>query len=179
MINIYLDMDGCVCWFEEQCRKVFPNFPKGPVKERTASFLGLTDSEFWHIIDQHGEGFWRDIPDFPWTYDLVNLVKKYDPHFLFLTSPSASHHAASGKVLWLQDRFGKHVKNYVISPRKNKIRLAHSKRDVLIDDYDKTYVEFNHRGTCILFPSESNRNFQYMDDPVKYVEEQLCQLSKQ
>lgn len=174
--RVFLDLDGVIVDFDLGCRKVFdwPRRPRKPL-ETTQHFLGLTSHEFWKVIDSYGEKWWSELDLTNEAKDIINVVEKYDKNFTILTSPSLSHYAASGKVLWLQKHFGKSFVRYIITPHHNKSSLANSK-SILIDDMEHNCKDFENKdGHSILVPQIWNRNYK-IKDIVKYVDEQLSKF---
>lgn len=167
--------------FQGGCEKIFnwPHHKTQSPEEDIPMFLGITNKKFWDIIDSYGEEWWANLEPESWAEELVEIVKFYDPNFTILTSPSLSHFAASGKVLWLQKFFkSKRFKNYIITPAENKQKLA-NKYSVLIDDNDKNCEQFSKKlGYTILFPRSWNANHQIEDQKLEYVKRELNIISQ-
>lgn len=174
-MNIYLDLDGVIVNFSKGCEKIFPNYSKDhkPLNDMVAH-LEIAPYEFWKVIDSYGEEWWYNLEPESWAEELIDIIKFYDKDFTILTSPSRSHFAASGKILWLQKFFkSKKFSNYIITPAKNKKLLA-NKNAILIDDNDKNCEEFRSRlGYTILFPRIWNQNYLKEDDKLGHVRQQL------
>ena len=179
-MHIYCDLDGVLVDFVRGCKKIF-DWPDQPIIPHTdvADHLGISKTQFWQTIDYHGEEWWAELEPTPFADDLVDLLSFYDKEFTILTSPSSSHQAAAGKVLWLQKYFeSKHFNRYVITPKRNKKRLA-TPNSILVDDYDENYNGFIEKGGIgILFPTCWNSN-HYIFDPVEYVSEELVRIFRQ
>lgn len=179
-MNIYLDLDGVITDFTGGCKKIFdwPVWDHEPLKD-TKGHLRITSKEFWEKIDSYGEKWWAELEPESWAQELVDIVRFYDRDFTILTSPSASHFAASGKVLWLQKFFkDKFFENYIITPAKNKQKHA-NKQSVLIDDNDKNCEEFREQlGYTVLFPRIWNQNHLKEEQKIQHTKEQL-QIIKQ
>lgn len=166
-------MDGVLVNFNKGCQNIF-DWPRKPQKpgEDLRKFLGLSNKEFWNTIDSYGEEWWSNLEPEPWHKELINLVSSYDPNFIILTSPSCSHYAASGKMLWLQKYFNdKYFNRFIITPAKNKYLLAND--SILIDDNEKNCEEFSMRGKPILFPRAWNTYCDLEINKLHYVESQL------
>lgn len=180
MIKIFCDLDSVLCSFSEGCRKIFSHYPEEhlPLNDIIAH-LEVSTKEFWDTIDSYKEDFWCGLEPEEWAEELVEIIKFYDPNFIVLTSPSRSHFAASGKVLWLQKFFkSKKFSNYIITPAKNKQLLA-NKKSVLIDDNDKNCEQFRSRlGYTVLFPRIWNKNHELENEKIEHTKKQL-QLIKQ
>jgi 5'(3')-deoxyribonucleotidase len=180
MIKIYCDLDSVLTNFEKGCQQVF-NWPEKQVEPLSdiVSHLGITKLEFWDTIDSYGEEFWVNLEPEPWADELVDIIKYYDRDFVILTSPSRSHFAASGKVLWLQKFFkSKKFSNYIITPAKNKRMLA-NRRSILIDDNDRNCKEFRESlGFSIIFPRSYNSNWELEDQKLEHTKQQLNLIFK-
>lgn len=172
-------MDGCITNFSKGCELIFPNYSKEhkPLDDMI-SHLKISKKEFWDTIDSYGENFWLNLEPEEWAYELINIVKFYDRDFTILTSPSRSHHAGSGKILWLQKFFHKKFSNYIITPAKNKQRNA-NKKSILIDDNEKNCEEFRSRlGYTILFPRIWNQNHELENQKIEHTKKHLDLISK-
>ena len=172
-MKLYVDMDGVLSNFEKGCKDIFdwPNKELG--KEDISSFLGLTKRDFWKKIDSYGEKWWAELEQEEWFDELLEVINFYDSNWKILSSPSRSPYAASGKILWLQKRFGHDFKRFHITPAKNKCDLA-NRQSVLIDDNDDNCREFREKlGYSVLFPTKRNNNINFDDQKIEYVKNQL------
>lgn len=177
-MEIFLDLDGVIVNFSKGCENIFPQYSKDhkPLNDMVAH-LDIAPKTFWDTIDSYGEEWWASLEPEEWAYELLDLVKFYDRDFTILTSPSRSHFAGSGKILWLQKFFNHKFSNYVITPAKNKKKLAH-KKAILIDDNDKNCEEFRSRlGYTILFPRIWNINYDLENEKIEYTKKHLMLIS--
>ena len=171
---IFIDVD-CVCTdWNKSCCKLF-NYPyifdDPKFTNKTNIVLGITDRQLWEKIDAEKEKFWEEMEPLPWFENLIKLVNQYDD-WRFLTSPSLSSYAASGKILWFQKYFGKHFKKYIITPKENKPLLAH--HNILIDDMDKNCEEFHKAGGySIVFPCVHNSVSHLINERLEFIERTL------
>lgn len=101
------------------------------------------DSKMWPMIDKKGEKWWEDLEKFPWTDELLDLVKKESDEYSILTSPSRNAQCASGKVNWMQKHWGKEFNSYFIGKHKH---LCANPRTLLIDDSEKKVKKFREAG---------------------------------
>jgi len=136
--KLYLDMDGVITDFMGRFKELF--------KVDVAAYETEHGVEsIWKPINEHGVKFWANIP---WTYDghrLWRYVKKFDPIIISARPKlTLSKFVAPGKQIWLDKEVGKHVARH-IGRRKDKIKLCQFGR-VLIDDYEKTVIEWRERG---------------------------------
>ena len=173
---IYVDSDSTTHNWHKACCELFNHpyiFDDPKFTCKTTDGLGLTNKQLWEKIDSQKEKFWSEMEPLPWFEDLIKLVNQYD-EWRFLTSPSLSCYAASGKVLWFQKYFGKHFKKYIITPKENKPLLAY--HNVLIDDMDENCELFTKAGGhSIVFPGVHNSNNNLLDKRLEHVREKLEQ----
>ncbi len=178
-MNIYVDLDGVLANFSGGCERIFPNYSQDhkPLNDMVAH-LDIAPVDFWRAIDSRGEEWWYDLELEEWANELLEVVRFYDKNFTILTSPSRSHYAASGKVLWMQKHFGEKFANYIITPAKNKQLLA-NKKAVLIDDNNTNCEQFRSRlGYAVLFPRIWNTNHELESSKLEHTERQLRLISK-
>jgi hypothetical protein len=157
-LEIYLDMDGVCVDFVTAAIEAH-GFDAHTIlekwdKEYAGEFvphkvLGLEADTFWDHLASLGEPFWIDLRPYAWFEELLAALKTYG-HVVFLSAPAWAPCCVSGKLTWLQSRFGHPFQDYIFTPHKG--RLAHS-RAVLVDDYDPYIDAFTQRGgTGVLFP---------------------------
>jgi hypothetical protein len=169
---IFLDMDGVLCDFVGAALRLFdasPLLATWPAGEwDVAKVLGVTDAEFWGRIDAQGQGFWAELPEYPWASQLVDFLERIG-EVVICTTPSAAHYSAAGKVIWLERHFGgRFARRYVMvrdepeSPSKrapwaySKAMLARS-GVCLVDDNDRNVERFKtHGGRAVLVPQPWN-----------------------
>lgn len=178
--HVFIDLDGVLVDFaSEACRlhgrpdfpeTGFAAWPKG--EWNMAKVFGITDDEFWRLIDSYGEEFWFDLEPYPWMGDLLDNMPA---PFTIATSPSNLPACASGKVKWMRHhlgrRSGRQFRDFLIGPQKH---LLAGFGTVLIDDNDKKVSEFREAGgRAILFPQPWNANHALADDPLGHVLEEL------
>lgn len=179
-MKIFCDLDSVLCDFVGGCKQIFdwPVWDHEPLTDMRGH-LKISNKEFWDKIDSYGERWWADLPPEDWADELVDIINQYDKEFIILTSPSLSHYAASGKVLWLQKFFkSKHFQRYIITPAQNKCLLAH-KKAILIDDNDRNCKQFREKlGYTILLPQIWNENHKLVDQRLEHVKEQLRIISQ-
>ncbi|MBN2618175.1 MAG: hypothetical protein JXR64_07655 [Spirochaetales bacterium] len=175
---IYLDLDGvCSNFIKSAIIANNLNFNstvelwKRDYKGQFSAFkvFGISNSEFWKNIELQGEEFWSEMEEYSWFFPLYNRLKDYG-EVIFLTSPSQSPLSHSGKIKWIQKRFTKNFKDYIITPRKE---LLANKNSILIDDYPENILNFeNSGGKGILFPQFWNSIID-VENKLEYIENQL------
>ena len=166
---IYLDMDGVCCDFVKASLEVIGrkdlinNWPKGIVY--IEDYLEMSHEQFWKKIDKIGYPFWSSLEETPWFKELYSELNKLGDVY-FCTSPTRNPDCVKGKLMWLQDRFGERINNYIFI--KDKFLLAR-KNDFLIDDFDSQCNDFvKHGGNAILFPQPWNTN-NHIENKVSFV----------
>jgi 5'(3')-deoxyribonucleotidase len=150
---ILLDMDGVVCDFVSAACVACGHPGHAVTGWDFNTDFGMTMTEFWAAIDAQGLTFWRDLKEYPGFWRMYReLVKQAD--VIFLTTPSQSPYCISGKLQWLQERFGQDFRDFSFTPRKEL--LAGPDR-ILIDDSDSNIATFAaHGGRTILWPQPWN-----------------------
>lgn len=162
---ILLDMDGvCVNFVKGVCEAVgrdydatLKTWPKGEYD--ICKVLDVPPDDIWKVIGTKGRGFWKSLEPYPWFSKLYRLLSDLWPQaeeakVFFATSPSWTPSSFSGKILWLQDRFGHEFCNYVFTPHKTLLARPFT---VLIDDNDEHVEAFKRAGgAAILFPQPWN-----------------------
>jgi hypothetical protein len=170
--QIFVDMDGVLCDFISAAFEVHGKkydaltYPK--LEWSIASVLGITEDEFWRVIDDGKHRFWPGIKRYPWANELLTQVSAMAPVAL-LSTPSKSAFCHSGKRVWVDE----HAPDFELILCKSKHFLAAPGR-VLIDDNDGNIKKWRDNGGIgILFPQPWNANHPFTDDPLGHVVEQL------
>jgi hypothetical protein len=179
--RIFLDLDGVLADF---CSAVFALFGVSPEamygKFQPGNYdlhheLGVSANAMWAQIDAGGENFWRMLPAYPWLGQLVAACVQVAP-VTVLTTPGIDACAASGKVLWLQDHFGRTFRDYQICAACKSTCAAPG--NLLIDDSDANCRAFVAAGgQAILFPRLWNSNHALEGSAVEYTLGELRRLS--
>lgn len=157
-MRIYLDMDGVIANWVNGVMSAFnmkdvdeANF----TNSRVDDYLGYSYRQFWDILNLKGESFWTGLKRYPWSDAVVDICHSFDPSFRFLTSPSESPLACSGKLKWLQAYYPEHANRYIFTKRKEDLS---GPGRVLIDDSEHYEDDWAEAGGCfILFPRPWNR----------------------
>jgi hypothetical protein len=164
-----LDMDGVVSNFMHAACRLFgrdyasfiADWPKG--EYAAAPRFDMETAEFWSTIEEAGVSFWSDMQEYPWAMGMISKLQEYGT-VVFCTSPSWNPYAAAGKIMWLQARFGKPFRNYVITNQKH---LLAAPRTILIDDMPAQVDTFEEAGgDAILFPQPWNDGPALTEDEV-------------
>jgi len=174
---IYLDLDGvCVDFVSAGLRA--HGFDPAQVLERWANgfrgeyrihkVLGMPSRQYWEGIDRQGEDFWANLEAYPWFWELYNKLSALAP-VIFLSASTRLPATLSGKMKWLQARFGPAFQDYVFTFQKQQLA---SPGALLVDDYDLNIDRFRTAGgSAVCFPQLWNCNHT-IADPLAYTLEQ-------
>jgi len=167
--TIYLDMDGVCTDFAAAGIRTHGQDPSQVLMTWEQSFrgeflpykvMGLEKEVFWDAIARQGEAFWIDLQEYDWYPELLEALLKMG-EVVFLTSGTYAPGSLSGKLKWLQHRFGNDFQGYVFTARKHLLANPWS---ILIDDYESNVAEFRqHGGQAVLFPQPWNSNCMIAD----------------
>jgi 5'(3')-deoxyribonucleotidase len=161
---IYLDMDGVCTDFASAGIRANGRDPAAVLATWNQScrgeflpyqVMGLDSNEYWEAIAQQGESFWINLQEYEWYPKLICSLWEIG-EVVFLTSGTYAPGSLSGKLIWLQHRFGHDFQGYVFTAKKY---LLASPWSILIDDYERNVTEFRqYGGKAILFPQIWNSN---------------------
>ena len=175
-LGLLVDMDGVLVDFVTAALRlhdrleVLEDWPAGEWDMPEA--MGISSPEFWGSISEAGADFWASLEPYPWCDELLELVQSTGP-WCILTSPSGDPFCAAGKITWLQKRWGRGFRDFLIGPPK---WICARPDQLLIDDNDTNIDNFRDRGGHgILFPQPWNRNHGLVEDRMGYLREQLQQ----
>jgi len=175
MATILLDMDGVLTDFAGAVCALFGQEPPGPAHrgKDLAAATGIRAGQMWPRIDDLGAKFWRELEPTPFANELVSLCRKAG-EVVIATSPSNDPAATAGKIAWLQQRFGKRFRDFVVSPRKE---LLAAPGRLLVDDTPKHVDAFRVAGgQAVLLPTWHNGELAEGGDPLDPVRTALAAL---
>ncbi len=166
---IYLDMDGvCVDFVSAGLRAncfdpgdIFMKWQQEHLGDyHVHQVLGIPAHAYWNAISALGAAFWSNLAEYPWFWELYNTLAKIAP-VIFLSSGTREPATLTGKLQWLQDRFGATYRHYIFTPQKQQLASGNA---LLIDDYDRNIDDFTAAGgQAICFPQLWNRNHAIQD----------------
>ena len=175
-LGLLVDMDGVLVDFVTAALRlhdrmdVRENWPAGTWDFPTV--LGISAREFWRPIHEAGAEFWASLAPYSWCDELLSLIAE-SQHWSILTSPCSDPYCSAGKIIWLQQRFGRGFRDFLVGPPK---WLCARPDQLLIDDNDSNVEQFRARGgRAILFPQPWNENHALAHDRMGYVREKLAQ----
>ncbi len=151
--TILLDMDGVCCDFMSAANAALY---LDMVWSRYDAYhdYGVSDGEFWRLIDDGGSTFWSEMAEYPWFWDLYCRCCECAANVVFCTTPSLDPRSLQGKLEWLQTRLGATFDRYVFTKYKH---LLAQPGVVLIDDNEGNVETFRKAGGgAILFPQPWN-----------------------
>lgn len=127
-IQIFCDMDGVLCDFDERFEHFYGVMPR--------EYYGEKGSKaFEEAVNKAGIDFWSKMNWMPGGQELWSIIGKYKP--IILTSPSKFLYAKEGKKLWIETHLNPQPKRILFAQTGNKHSMmpADPKNAMLIDDY--------------------------------------------
>ena len=175
---VYLDMDGVLVNFVDRLLTACDsNLTHDDITRwEIHTHLGMTNEAMWERIDDCGEKFWSDMPEYLWTKYLFESIKARGHRIYILTDPCGSPMACAGKIKWIQKNLGRD-EEWVLTKHKH---LLAKPRTLLIDDYEKNTQRFmNSGGQSLLFPQPWNekRDLKW-EKPTDRVDHILGEMDK-
>jgi len=161
--RIFLDLDGVLCDFASAAIRacghepsaVWARLEPGEPSWNFWTAMGLTPNDFYGVLEAQGERFWQHLEPYPGILDLVLGCQDIADTY-FLTAPTLDPNSLSGKVRWLQSRFGRGTGSGMCVLARHKELLA-GPGALLIDDREETVTKFRAaHGDAILVPRRWN-----------------------
>jgi hypothetical protein len=135
---VYVDMDGVLCDFDEQCRRC------------GIDSQAMSRNEFWRQIRTKGITFWSDMPPllcedhlkFVWS----ELKRMFDGNVSILSSPDKGNLKVSeaGKSAWIDKHLGP-MEARLFLLDKSEI-LEDKPESILIDDRESVIEAWEKKG---------------------------------
>ncbi len=127
-IQIYCDMDGVLCDFDERFEHFYGITP---IEYRTTK----GPKAFEEAVNKAGVDFWAKMNWMPGGQELWSIIGKYNPYIL--TSPSKFEFAKEGKKIWIENNLNPQPSKILFAQTGNKHSEMKTdpKRSILIDDY--------------------------------------------
>ena len=161
--KVYFDMDGVLADFDKGVQELCAMKPN-PLQEDDPKY----QKKMFEAIARVDHFFAKlePIPGMPELFD--DVLEVYGKNLEILTSiPDPKYgikHAEEDKKKWVKKYLGKGIKVNVVSSRKEKLEFVKGRGYVLIDDYQKTVVEWNKAGgTGILFKDPVSTELEMYD----------------
>ena len=170
---IYLDLDGVCTDFISAGAVAIGQDPAQVLARWARDFkgefrvhvvMGTERGEFWQALDDAGEVFWVELEEYPWFKELYDALSNLAP-VIFLSSATRAPSCLSGKLKWLQARFGRKFRDYIFTAHKQQLA---SPSALLVDDYERNVEGFlGAGGSAVLFPQPWNSNHD-IEDRLEY-----------
>jgi len=158
---IMCDVDGIIADFDEGARRAHgislerDNASRAPGVWGMAEAWGITLKEFWSKLDNYE--FWSSVPEFEGGFEFIKALRELGP-VSFVTQPSRSPGACTGKIEWLQKRYSQEIPLYLTMGPKWVMAKA---ENLLIDDWDLNIERWRGAGgPAIKFPRRWNSDHQ-------------------
>jgi len=167
----YLDLDGvCLDTFKKMFEihnklDLYEKWPLG--EEDKLKVIGMSKKQFWKPVLDLGVSFWANLDPYPYFEKLYKELSNRGK-VIFCSSPILAPESLSGKVMWLQKRFGRGFKSYILMHYKHL--LAKNCYTYLIDDFKINIDNFSGQaGNGILFPQKWNGLNIREEDKLDYI----------
>lgn len=144
-----------------------------PGEWNAENILGISTNDFFGRIESQGYQFWMNLHPCPGAIDLFNYCNELAPTYI-LSSPTRDPNCLKGKMLWLQNYFGKNFRNFILTPKKEMCARLDK---VLIDDNENNVESFRFNGgQGILYPSVVNKRHGEKNRAVEIVKSELISI---
>jgi hypothetical protein len=149
-IQIYCDMDGVLCDFDER----FEHFYGIPPREY---YTTKGSKAFEEAVNKAGIDFWAKMNWMPGGQELWSIIGKYNPYIL--TSPSKFEFAKEGKKIWIQNNLNPQPSKILFAQTGNKHSEMKTdpKRSILIDDYWPNLAPWKAEGGIAIMHKDINK----------------------
>jgi len=162
---IFLDVDGVLADIDTAASELF-GWDQKTIKEAIKEEQIKDHSAFWKLLQEKTDPteFFATLPRYPWFDKLIRDCLEHGPVFI---ATSVSPHLPemwTGKAKWLEAYVGRNFgKRIDVALIREKHRLARSRDDILIDDFEWQTSRFHSAGgSSLLFPTEVGE--EYVND---------------
>jgi hypothetical protein len=149
-IQIYCDMDGVLCDFDERFDHYYG---ASPMEYRNENGIkGFEDA-----VNKAGIDFWAKMNWMPGGQELWSIIGKYNPYIL--TSPSKFEFAKEGKKLWVETNLNPQPKKILFAPtgEKHSYMTMDPKKSMLIDDFWSNLAPWKALGGISILHRDINK----------------------
>lgn len=149
-LQIYCDMDGVLCDFDDRFMYYYDIDPRDYYKERGSK-------AFEDAVNKAGVQFWSKMNWMPGGKELWSIIGKYDP--IILTSPSKFEYAKEGKQEWIKTHLNPQPKKILFAQTGDKHSKMETdpKRSILIDDYFPNIAPWKELGGIGIMHKDINK----------------------
>ena len=146
--TVYLDMDGVITDFVSGFEQlaIRKGYKKNSEIYKNWSIegdWGITKSQFWHAIHGEGSTFWANLPKYPYSDSLVNIIKASGKELFILSTPSHKPSSWAGKVEWIRLHYPQLISKTILTEHKY---LLAKPGTLLIDDKPENCKKFRENG---------------------------------
>lgn len=164
-------MDGVLAdFFGTALKELNKKYPERAILEEEyrkkptfdmAKRFNISDDLFWQSLNY--VGFWRNLPYFPWMFDLVDTLKEIAPVTIASSPTSSNLNCITEKLFWLKKHLGITSSECMFGSRKYLMARPDT---LLIDDYSHNTEKFiKSGGKAILVPSSWNTDMKEINVP--------------
>ncbi|MCF8260345.1 MAG: hypothetical protein K9J12_06195 [Melioribacteraceae bacterium] len=164
--TVFLDMDGVSVDFVGGVKNLLGEPGKTLDDWGIEEAYGFNEDGFWEKVDTFE--FWSTLEPYPGFDDFYKNLNEIVSNVVYCSKPSRHPISASGKLEWMQIRYGKRFRDYILTPQKHYLAKPNT---ILIDDKDKNVEDFvNAGGKGIVIPQTWNKfaDLAEMSWPDKY-----------
>jgi hypothetical protein len=149
-IQIYCDMDGVLCDFDERFEHFYGVQPREYYTEKGSKAFEVA-------VNEAGIDFWAKMNWMPGGQELWSIIGKYKPYIL--TSPSKFQYAKEGKKLWIENNLNPQPKKVLFAQTgdKHSMMSADPKNSMLIDDYWPNLAPWKALGGIAIMHKDINK----------------------
>jgi len=149
-IQIYCDMDGVLCDFDERFEHFYGVQPREYYTEKGSKAFEVA-------VNEAGIDFWAKMNWMPGGQELWSIIGKYKPYIL--TSPSKFQYAKEGKKLWIENNLNPQPKKVLFAQTgdKHSMMTADPKNSMLIDDYWPNLAPWKALGGIAIMHKDINK----------------------
>ena len=182
-MDLFVDMDGVLVNFADSAIRALGGDPAavwakcgpGPDAWDFMRAMDMSASDFYHQLEAKGAAFWENLPEYPKALDFFAWCQSLATTYI-LTAPTLDPECATGKMRWLQARFGKSFSHFIVTRHKHK--LAHG-GDLLIDDNQENCAKFALAGgRSVLVPRYWNSLHARERDDFEHVKKSVLTVLK-
>jgi hypothetical protein len=159
MIELFLDMDGLFCDFDQRVAEL-----------SGTKYKELKGNVVWKYVNRDKE-FFLNLPWCPGSEELWDICKLFNP--TMLTGLPAGQGQGDQKRQWVAREMGPEIP-VIVCPRKDKVKQCKGPTSVLIDDHPDNIQMWNDAGgTGILHVYNPSHNYsKTINELLKAIEDQ-------
>ena len=149
-IQIYCDMDGVLCDFDERFEHFYGVQPREYYTEKGSKAFEVA-------VNEAGIDFWAKMNWMPGGQELWSVIGKHNPYIL--TSPSKFEFAKEGKKMWIENNLNPQPSKILFAQTGNKHSEMKTdpKKSILIDDYWPNLAPWKAEGGIAIMHKDINK----------------------